>query len=511
MIRGFHIWLILVVTAGCGGGTDASDSGTPPADEGFHYAGESSPVDAGPGDAADSGLVEVGPGDVADSGPADTGPGDAGDSGLADTGPKDGGDSGADTEPECGDDPWGQLQTAAAWVSADYGYATGLGWADIDGDSDADLVVSYGNDMDPGKLVVYENDNGTFGPTPVWQSSQNYYYAFLAVGDVNGDGWVDVAVSVFIGSGSGIQLFMNDNGTLGSSPAWTQTGFNSLHCAFGDMDLDGDLDLAVTAGNPYGDSDYSRVYENDGTGSFGSQPAWTAETARATVDTVWADFDKNGWLDLVLANAGTGHTLYLNHDGVLDSSPVWSASGGGFSANSLDWGDIDNDGWLDIAVSENSQLGSGQYIRAWCGPDFEQCWQSQNTSNMSAVSLEDIDGDDDLDMAAGAWWGSVRLFMNHGGLETSPSWESNNNNIVVEDFGWEDVDGSHWCERTVTGERLVAVPGRGRVLSVENGVAGEGYVTGPGTIKATYLQARARDLAVSNWQPNDGNELYIRQ
>jgi hypothetical protein len=129
---------------------------------------------------------------------------------------------------------------------------------------------------------------------------------------------------------------------------------------------------------------------------------------------------------------------------------------------------------------------------------------------LSAVSLEDVDGDGDLDLAAGAWWDTAWIHLNQDGLQDVVGWQSEHTDIVVEGFAWEDLDGSHWREVTVTGDRLLAIPGRGRVLSVQGGVAGRGYVTGPGTFTVTYLQARARDLAVSDWEPEGPNHVYIR-
>ena len=43
------------------------------------------------------------------------------------------------------------------WNSVEQNYATGMGMGDFDGDGDFDIVVSEGNDMNPGKLRVYHN------------------------------------------------------------------------------------------------------------------------------------------------------------------------------------------------------------------------------------------------------------------------------------------------------------------------------------------------------------------
>ena len=84
------------------------------------------------------------------------------------------------------------------WISTDVtSVSTGGMFADINQDGWLDYVVANGNDMARQKVVVYYNNgNGTFATTPNWQSTDIDYHGHLDVGDVNGDGYPDVAVSV---------------------------------------------------------------------------------------------------------------------------------------------------------------------------------------------------------------------------------------------------------------------------------------------------------------------------
>ncbi|MCB9765893.1 MAG: VCBS repeat-containing protein [Alphaproteobacteria bacterium] len=440
---------------------------------------------------------------------------DAGGPALDDTAVLDDTDVLVDT----GAPPWTSLSLVPGWTSTEPGYGTGAGWGDIDGDGDPDLIIAYGNDMHRGPLAVYLNQDGVLEESASWTSAEDHYYGHLAVGDVNGDGAVDVAVSRFLGDGrfgdpGGVEVFLNNGGALEDRPAWEAPElFYSFSCALGDVDLDGDLDLAVAVGEAYfGEPDLSRVYLNDGTGDFGAS-AWTTETPRHAFDVAWADFDDDGWLDLAVANGGSGHTLYLNEGGRLAETPAWIAEGEpeDFEGNTLDWGDVDGDGWLDLVVSDNDQLGGDGTVGLYCGPDLERCWSSADEPAMqSAVSLEDVDGDGTLDLVAGAWWGSVRVYLNRDGLSATPDHIAEPR-TVIEAFAWADVDGSHDRVVTLSGDRLVAVPGRARVLSVTGGVAGDGWITGPGAIEAEVLAPAPRDLAVSNWDPNVGNQLFSRE
>jgi hypothetical protein len=161
-------------------------------------------------------------------------------------------DTGATIEPE----PVRPVGEEAVWVSTHRGYGTGGGFADIDRDGDEDLVVSHGNDMDPGHLVVFENLDGTLSEEPSWLSAETAYYGHLSIGDVNGDGFPDVAVSRFLGDArfdepGGLEVYLNRDGVLESRPSWSVDGFFSFSLDLGDVDGDGDLDLGVAVGEAY--------------------------------------------------------------------------------------------------------------------------------------------------------------------------------------------------------------------------------------------------------------------
>lgn len=437
------------------------------------------------------------------------------------TGDSETGDSALDSDSAV----WGDdevLVSRRAWESLETGVATGVGWADIDGDGYAELVVAYGNDIQQGPLMVYDNVDGALEERASWQSTSKEYYGHLSVGDVNGDGLPDVAVSKFLGDTGfsdpgGIDVYLNIDGELEPTPSWqSEERFFSFSCALGDVDNDGDLDLAVAVGETYYHEDSpapSLVYFNDGTGNFGAAPGWTSGVAGHAFDVGWADMDGNGWLDLLMANQIAGHAIYFNRQGVLDEQPAWVAEGeaNDFEGNSLDFGDVNGDGNLDLVVTDNNQISGLGTVRIWCGPDFAPCWEPVDTVDYaSAVSLEDVDGDGRLDVAVGSWWGRVQVYFNSDLYpDQQVGWRSQEA-AVIEGFAWEDVDGSDWVEQTVSGENLLAVPGRGRVLEVVGGVTAGGWASGPGSLEVRYLEAFERDLVLSNWEYEYGNRIYGR-
>ena len=210
-----------------------------------------------------------------------------------------------------------------------------------------DLIVAEGNDMEPGFLRLYENQAGELENTASWNSLEPQYYGHLVVGDVNSDGWTDVAVSRFLGenrfdSSGGVEVFLNREGLFSSTPDWEDSGIYSFSLALGDVDRDGDLDLAVCGGESYfHDPEPSRLYENDGNGLF--ELSMTFEPSYR-MDTAFVDLDNDGWLDLIFAEQEHPHTVYYNQRPGYSTEPDLELIGDKFEGNSLDWGDVNGDG-----------------------------------------------------------------------------------------------------------------------------------------------------------------------
>jgi hypothetical protein len=458
---------------------------------------------------------------------------------------------------------WGGATATAAiqfpvqpdWQGTPLGrYGTGCALRDLDGDNLPDLVVANGNDMARQPLVVFRNLGGSFPASPTWTSNDIDYHGHLDLADVDGDGNLDCAVAVYIGAGGfstpgKVKLYRgNGDGTFSANPIWTcATNFYCFSVAFGDVNMDGRPDLACVAGESYNHVlERYRVFRNVG-GTLETTPYWQSADNHAGLDVTWGDVNGDGILDLAFAGARSGGGLpaepdevYLGTGTTLQETPVWRSQDGHDYANTLCFGDLNGDGWLDLAVADNNQnaggAGNGRvklFLNNGAGTlGATPAWTSAFDGYGSHVSFGDADADGDLDLAAGSWWGTVRVYENQAGaLPIVPTWESTTNS-VIENVVWEDVD-NNGLEPNLTApftgdgtRRLFTLPRRPvRVQSVEvDGVllgpsqvypsAEQGWLTiaaPPGSgvpVTVRYTASVSLDLAVSNWDSNIGEYLF---
>ncbi|WP_437281583.1 VCBS repeat-containing protein [Sorangium sp. So ce375] len=227
-------------------------------------------------------------------------------------------------------------RTVPGWRSADQdAYSMGMGLADINGDGFKDIVLANGNDLGKKPVVVYYNDGtGRFPERPSWSSQDLDYNTGLALGDIDRDGRIDVAVSVgpmppHVKQGH-VKVYRNRGGALEPSPSYRSgDSYSSVGCALGDMDGDGDLDLAASVAFEEGVAPGpARIYENVG-GVLSSRPVWKSARVDHSFGMEFADLDQDGLLDLAVAMPGVPiFRAVLRDRGVvsLPREPGWTAS-----------------------------------------------------------------------------------------------------------------------------------------------------------------------------------------
>ena len=155
-------------------------------------------------------------------------------------------------------------------------------------------------------------------------------YSSTALGDLDGDGDLDLILTGYTSSGAISKIYRNDgSGSFSEINAGTLTGVMSGSIALGDLDDDGDLDLILTGYT--GSVVVSRIYQNNGSGSFTEINTGTL-TAVCKSSVALGDLDGDSDLDLIL----TGSTSYSSPNRV---SRIYQNDGNG-SFTEINPGDL---------------------------------------------------------------------------------------------------------------------------------------------------------------------------
>ncbi len=316
------------------------------------------------------------------------------------------------------------------WLSSLDRITRAVALGDVDGDGDLDLVCGNGGDLDQ-RNTLYLNLGSVFAPDTAWSSSFSDSTFAVALGDINGDGTLDLICGNY---GQKNRLYLNVGNVFSAGPDWESGPANkTTSIILGDVDGDGDLDLVC--GN---EGQSNTVYLNVG-GVLETIPAWQSSPAKRTLSVALGDVDGDGSLDLVCGNNADSNTVYLNLDGVLDTIPAWKSS----TTNrtfSVALGDMDGDGDLDL-VCGNVNAENTLFQNNFGVLDTTALWLSDPLNVTTAVALGDADGDGDLDLLCGNDGQRNTFYRNNAGtLETMPIWRSARENGTF-GIALGDVDG----------------------------------------------------------------------
>jgi hypothetical protein len=228
---------------------------------------------------------------------------------------------------------------------------------DINGDGKLDIVFANQDTSDPvvsgtwtGSVTV-ELGNGQGGFVPPSGTPNGYEIIFpsavvsLALADVDGSGKPDI-VAVTAGGLSMYVARNMGNGYFGDAQAYGIPGgsaFSGYQVATADFNGDGKPDIFVT------DSQLNSVSVllNNGDGTFAA--AQTYSVGGSPTALAVGDFNRDGNLDLVTANANSTVSVLLNNgNGTFGTAQNFAVAG---PANSVAVGDFNHDGSLDVVTT----------------------------------------------------------------------------------------------------------------------------------------------------------------
>jgi len=288
------------------------------------------------------------------------------------------------------------------------------------------VSILLNNPLDPGTFTLF---------APSLPLSTDYAPTFVAVGDFTGDGNLDLAVANGCGSTAPpscpsttsttygtVSILLGDgtgNFTLASEP---ETGPNPSWVAVGDLNNDGVLDLAVAnAGTAAsrGSTVTLMLGKGDGTFSTSSIPSGGISPVAVAV----GDFNADGNLDLAVANTcGTDSScasagkvaILLGNGGTTPIFTVKSNTAAGSGPSALAVADLNGDGYLDVAVADAT--GSAVSILLGDGTgklNLQTSPASPSTgSSPSSIAIGDFNQDGGMDLVtANAYSANVSVLL----------------------------------------------------------------------------------------------------
>lgn len=268
-----------------------------------------------------------------------------------------------------------------------------LALTDLDRDGRIDLVV-----VNRGQANRAYRNVGADGFEPWFDLGDERGATIdVAAADLNGDGWTDIITADWSGGNSGVHVWINDRtGRLRHGGRYGSPTESVRGAELGDLDGDGDIDIAVIVGqrNPGdpgaegfeddrwepGGQDY--VLLNDGRGDFPRREPFGAADDRSESIAV-ADLDADGDLDLIVG-FGSGDSFYS-----------YEGPGKEF------WFDRATPGWHGAIYINDGDL---RFRRA---SHF-----NAHASGLKQILPVDVNGDGHLDLAVAGGAGISPVFLN---------------------------------------------------------------------------------------------------
>lgn len=254
------------------------------------------------------------------------------------------------------------IAVTSGFIVTDGGSSYGCSWADFDNDGDLDLFVANRNNQP--NFLYKNNGEGIFERILFGEAANDRNDTTGGSwGDYDNDGDLDIFVTnfndqnncLYQNTGNGYFIKIQD------SIISTDKGYSTGSC-WGDYDNDGDLDLFVAN---FGQQNF--MYQNNGDGTFIKvESGALVESRTNSMSCSWADFDRDGHLDLFVANSGDqNNDLFIS---------------------------LGNDnGWINLELKGRSSNASaiGAKVRLLAYLDGIPVWQTREISAQTGLNAQD--------------------------------------------------------------------------------------------------------------------------
>ncbi len=314
--------------------------------------------------------------------------------------------------------------TFQAPTTYDFGGTGPLAAADLNHDGNLDIIVgnedcSFGFCGDSLGILI-GNGDGTFRDPVSYAVPGNV--AGVALGDFNGDGQLDIAMTNQASSETSAcdcvsVLLGNGDGTFQEPPIITYPPHSLPEAlAAGRFNDDGKLDLAVTLG--FESTDKVQILLGNGDGTFA--PGEIYNLAPDSMSIVAAGLRDDHKTDLVAAEfEGMGVAVLLgNGDGTFEQPVTYNVS----AAIGVTAAELSNNGILDLVVASDYPSANATVFKGNGDGTFQEPLVYPAGQFLFAVAVADFNGDHLPDITLADWGGNAEyVLLNTGVVTFSPT------------------------------------------------------------------------------------------